>query len=531
MGNYQAANSQTTVASPVTALAFLHHLCITFVPSTSGFLTGFEDSVQSWMFVSPATNKGLVAELQPANWQSRLKSLGATPDEPVWRAVDAHFKQLKVADSSGARDSLQLTDKVFIGRRTRAAPSLQTVTFTTNAAGTVRVKVNQAKYIHADETPAGSLADVVITADGVLTVAQLATALDAALTAVPGFTAAYTVVATLGAVAIESIADGYPLTIDLLVSSGGPTMTLDVDTANVAGDYQDDLDDIQEAAEFGTHLDPPARQFFWLTDLQADDVVSLEGMAWQNVQKTTQTPPRDYFFWAWATSGGKVIDNAAGDPSGNFDPTATGALSQLAAAALGDEGYPSSITDHDRWEFVVPALLGRTIGYMPGEVSFTSKVLFGSVADARMTGRDFGDNEILAKDRNFSWYSAEGPRGAHKYAATSNGSFADRYWLEAYCTYLTQLRLVEWMQLRDIVTYSDDDIAAARSVVADAIAELPAVNSATINVTFLTRAQVNPDDIANRVYSYFASFADTLGIINQIGTSENPITITLTDAG
>jgi len=87
------------------------------------------------------------------------------------------------------------------------------------------------------------------------------------------------------------------------------------------------------------------------------------------------------------------------------------------------------------------------------------------------------------------------------------------------------------MQLRDIVTYSDDDIAAARSVVADAIAELPAVNSATINVTFLTRAQVDPDDIANRVYSYFASFADTLGIINQIGTSENPITITLTDAG
>jgi len=179
----------------------------------------------------------------------------------------------------------------------------------------------------------------------------------------------------------------------------------------------------------------------------------------------------------------------------------------------------------------VPALLGRCIGYMPGEVSFTSKVLFGSVADARMTGRDFGDNEILAKDRNFSWYSAEGPRGAHKYAATSNGSFADRFWLEAYCTYLTQLRLVEWMQIRDIVTYSDDDIAAARSVVADAIAKLPAVNSATINVTFLTRAQVDPDDIANRVYSYFASFADTLGIINQIGTSENPITITLTDAG
>ncbi len=531
MGNYQSANAQTTVASPTTALAFLHHACATFVPSTSGFLTGFEDSVQSWMSISPATNKGLVAELEPGNWQSRLRALGAEDDEPIWRWVGSHFKQLKVADSSGARESLTVPDKVYIARRTRAQPSLQTVTFATNAAGTVRVKINQAKYIHADETPAGSLADVTITADGVLTVTQLAAALDVALTAVTGFSALFTVVATVGAVAIESIDDGYPLTIDLIVSSGGPTMTLAVDTANVANDYKLDLDDIQDAAEYGALLDAPTRKFYWVTDIQFDDVVSLEGLAWVQDQRA-ETPPRPYAFMPQATSGAKVILNAANNPSGNFASAATGALSQLAAAALGGEGYKyGAVTDHDRWEFEVAGLLGRTIGYMPGQVSFTSKVLFGSTADARMSGRDFGDNETLAKERNFSWYSAEGPRGAHKYGATPNGSFIDRVWLEDYCTYLVQFRLIGWMQEVDIVTYSNDDIAAARAVVAAAIAEIPAVNAATINVTFLTRAQVDPDDIANRVYSYFASFADTLGIINQIGTAEDPITITLKDAG
>jgi hypothetical protein len=216
---------------------------------------------------------------------------------------------------------------------------------------------------------------------------------------------------------------------------------------------------------------------------------------------------------------------------GNFDPSATNSISQLAMEALTNEGYSRGfITDHDRWEFTVGMILGRVIGYLPGQVSFTSKVLYGSVNDAISTPRDYGDNASLANDRNFCWYDAEGPRGAFKYGATPSGSFIDRIWLADYATYLCELRLTEWMQLNDIIAYSDDYIEAARSVVAGALAELPAVNAATINVTFYTRAQVTSNDIATRVYPYFASFADTNGIINRIGTLENPITNTLTDA-
>ena len=36
--------------------------------------------------------------------------------------------------------------------------------------------------------------------------------------------------------------------------------------------YEDDLDDIQTAAELGSQLDPPSRKFYWLTDLQGDGV-------------------------------------------------------------------------------------------------------------------------------------------------------------------------------------------------------------------------------------------------------------------
>jgi len=275
---------------------------------------------------------------------------------------------------------------------------------------------------------------------------------------------------------------------------------------------------------------PPRRRFYWLTDIQADDVVSLEGLAWAADQGTNETPARPYIFapWAWPTDKSITIGGSA---VGNFDPAATDALSQQAMEALGNEGYPRGfITVHDRWEFVVGMILGRCIGYMPGRVSFTSKVLSGAVADAIATPRDFGDNASLANERNFSWYDAEGPRGAYKYGATPNVSFVDRQWLADYATYLCELRLVEWMQLNNITAYDDDSIEAARSVVADALAELPAVNAATINVTFYTRAQVSSNDIATRVYPYFASFADTNGIINRIGTLENPITNTLTDA-
>jgi hypothetical protein len=530
MGNNQSVNAVSTVASPVTALAFLHHAMATFVPSTSDFLTGFTTSTATWMFESPASGLGLVAELTPSTWQSRLKSMGAVSTEPIWRWVNAHYKQLKVADATGARDPLVIPNKVYIGRRTRAVVSVQTVEFSTNTAGTVRVRVNPAKYIHDETTPAGALADVTITADGALTVTQLAQALDDALTAISGFAAQYTIVAALGVVTITSLDAGYPLIIEVTPSSPGPTMIQVITTANIAGNYELDLDDIQAAAEFGAHLDPPTRRFYWLTDIQADDVVSLEGLAWVDDQGSDETPTRPYVFCPWSMTGDSAIKIGA-NFVGNFDPSATDSISQLAMEALTNEGYSRGfITDHDRWEFTVGMILGRVIGYLPGQVSFTSKVLYGSVNDAISTPRDYGDNASLANERNFCWYDAEGPRGAFKYGATPSGSFIDRVWLADYATYLCELRLTEWMQLNDIIAYSDDYIEAARSVVAGALAELPAVNAATINVTFYTRAQVTSNDIATRVYPYFASFADTNGIINRIGTLENPITNTLTDA-
>lgn len=536
MGNYQSANVLTSVASPVVEAPYLQHACLTFVPSTSDFLAGFTASTQSWMYRSNVTNLGLVAVLTPDTYASRLKSLGALPGEPVYRAADAHFKGLLVANPDGSRDTLQKPDKLFIGRRTRAEKSSQTFTFATNTAGTVRIRINPAKYIHASETPTGALADVTITADGVLTVAQLATAADAALTAVTGFAALFTVVATLGAVEVESIADGYPLVIEVIPSTPGPTMTLEVTTANTPGDYALDLDDIQTAAELGSHLDPPARQFYWLNDVQWDDVVSLEGMQWVEDQRDTATynPPRDYIYVAQSSTGDKDITNGTGDGLGNFDPAATASLSQAAQAANGGEGfYYAMVCDHDRWEYSVPALLGRCIGYLPGEVSFTSKVLFGSTANAQMTGRDYADNESLASpaERSFSWYSAEGARGAHKFGATPNGQFVDRPWLADYCTWLTRTRLVQWMQRVNIVTYTDDDIIAGQSIIAAAVAEIPAVIASTIVVNFTRRAAVDPNDIALRVYSYYITFADTAGVINQIGTLSDPITITLKDAG
>jgi len=179
----------------------------------------------------------------------------------------------------------------------------------------------------------------------------------------------------------------------------------------------------------------------------------------------------------------------------------------------------------------VPALLGRCIGYLPGAMSFTSKVLFGSVANAQMTGRDYGDNESLMADRFFSAYTAEGPRGSHRFGYTPNGEFVDRPWLADYATYLAQVALVQWMQLNDITAYDDVTILGGRNVLARAIASLPAVNASTLVVTFLTRAQVDPNDIALRVYKYYATFADTNGIINQIGTLAEPIAINLKDAG
>lgn len=535
MGNYATVNPLAQILTATSAKPFLHHLLTTFVPSTSTFQNGFEDSEATWMIQSPTTNLGLVAELTLNTWASRLKALGATPAEPVYRAMSAHFSQLLATKPDGTRDAIVLPDVAYIGLRTRAVVSKMTITFSNNTAGTVRVRVNRAKYIEIDADPAGALADVTITADGVDAVAVLAADLRDALNAVDGFADVFIATAALGVCTITSLTAGYPLEVSVTPSTPGPTMAVAVTTANVAGNCELDLDDIQAAAEYGAHLDPPSRKFFWITDLQRDDVVNLEMLHWTAAQANTalHNPPRDYIAFPHSVMGSAVITRG-GSGIGNFNAAATASLSQAASSALGGEGYEAgSVAVHDRMEYVVPALLGRVIGYLPGQASFTSKVLLGSSAPSRMTPREWGDLEYLSsvEERRFGYYSAEGPNGAYLYSPTPSGSYVDRIWLRAYAMYLVRLRLVEWMQRRNIVAYINDDIEAAAGIAASALAELPAVNPSTIVVTFLTRAQVDPADISARVYRGLAEFADTNGVINRIGTLAEPFPISLKDAG
>jgi hypothetical protein len=80
MGNNPSVSIKTTVVAPAPGLNFLHRALLTCRPGSAAFETGFEDSVQSWMFADIGTGKGLVAELGANNYASRLKSLGATTD-------------------------------------------------------------------------------------------------------------------------------------------------------------------------------------------------------------------------------------------------------------------------------------------------------------------------------------------------------------------------------------------------------------------------------------------------------------------
>lgn len=533
MGNAPSVVVKTQVLSPVTPSPYLQRALITFVPSTAEFLAGFTAATQPWMFQDQNTLLGLVAELGPNNWQSRLLSLGATNTEPVWRAVDAHFQQQSVADSQGNRTRLPLPESVFLGRRTSAAISENTVEFDTNTAGIVRVKVNPAPFIFTSGSPAGSLADVTIVADGVLTTTQLGDALAAALLAIPGFAANFDATNAAGVVTIESLIAGFPLIVEISVSTPGPTMIHTVTTNNVAAAYETDLNEMQLAAEFGSHLNPPTRKWYWCTDLQGDDIVNEEGFKWVEDQNdvSLHNPPRDYQYLGWSTSGGKPLLNLDGDLVGNFDPDSTASAAAVAKAALNNAGWTrGGVHDHDRWEFVVPALLGRTIAFLPGQVSFTSKVLYGATANSRMTPRDYGDNESLSQDRTFNWYGAEGPRGSHRWGYLANSSFIDRKWLEDFCSYIVKFRLIEWAQLKDIVAYIDDDIEAGAGIIAGAMSELPAINNDSIRVTFLRRDQVSSNDIALRIYKFYIAFADTNGVINQIGTLAEPISISLIDA-
>ena len=535
MGNAHAVSIQTTVASPVAAIPYLHHLGVTFVPEESTFRTNFENSTAPWMFRDANTDLGLVAEVGPENWRARLLSLGATSEEPIWTWCAAFFGPLAVADANGNRARVQKPDALYLCRRTSAVPSQNTVQFTSNTAGRVRVRVSQSKYLYAGETPAGALSDTTVVADGILTVAQLANALAAQLTAIPGFVAHFTAISDgVDTVTVESNEPGYPLILSITKTSPGPALIQTITTANVPNAYYDDLTEIQAAAELGPNNDPPIRRIYWLTDLQLDDTVNTEGAQWVEDQANTAlfSPPRDYLFKMGSSSGARDIKNIGGAGLGNFDPLATASAAGLAAVANGGTGWTrAGVYDHPRHEFLIAALAGRTIAYLPGEISFTAKVLQGDNPAARMSPLDYGDNEslTLADSRRFNYYSADAPGGMCKWGFLANGSFFDRVWLADYVTYVVRTAVVQWMTLNNITTYTDDTLGAGAGVISAAIATVPAVIPDTIGVVFIGRDQVVPANIVARIYFDYTGSGTSGGIINQFGTPSSPIPITIID--
>ena len=93
------------------------------------------------------------------------------------------------------------------------------------------------------------------------------------------------------------------------------------------------------------------------------------------------------------------------------------------------------------------------------------------------------------------------------------------------------MRLVVWKQRNNITAYTDDSISAGAGIIAGAMAELPAIDTSTIEVSFLPRAAVNPANIAARIYNNYNAFAVSFGVINKIGTLNDPIQVTINDAG
>jgi hypothetical protein len=521
----------------VEELPYLHHLLITHTPPTPEALAGFLAASGDWVFKDPNTLEPLAVELTPTDYATRLKSMGYTVNDSTWWAIDAHFKGLGAIDpATGTRETISIPDKVYLGRRTRAAPSQVTFNFTTNTGGNTIFKIDPARYVFPDAVELYSRAAIQVESDGVLTVGDLRDDAIAQLTAKTAFTALYAAAAGGGAgdFTVTSAVDGQPLVTEFFVTTPGPNVTMTVTTANVAGDYALDLAAIQRAladVEKNPLQDRPGRKFYWITDLQGDDIVNAEGMKFVQDQRDPGlfNPPRDYQFRAWSTTGDKIIFRGAAR-IGNFDPSATASAAQEAQQANGGEGWScSGVHDHPRYEFEVPALLGRVIGHMPGVADFTSKELVGQTRFSRMSPIDHGDNETLADTRCVDWYSDDGDNGSHKFGYMSNGSFCDRQWVEDYATYLGEKDLTAWRILRNTVQYTDADIEAGASVLADALAKIPAIITDTIRVTWVKRKGVNPNNLAQRIYVDYTATCQAAGVINKLGTSDEPIEITIAE--
>ena len=510
---------ESSVAVVLTDLPYLNVMCLTFAPSTSAFKAGFEAGAS---FVDPTTNLGLGEELTVRNFESRLRAFGATPTEPVWQAVKGHFNPRATADAQGFRDRIKLPPRIFIAARTRAANSETTLDFTTNTTGFITITVNPSRNLFAD----GYLAQVVVEADGVKTAADLRDEAVAGLVAIPEFAALY--LAAPGGGDDMTITDlapdgGYPLVVKVEVTTGGPIITNTVTTANTPGDYALDLDDVKRVLELQD--DPitgkPERRMFFISDLQGDKTVNAEGYEWAQDEREEQVP-RDYEFHGFSL-----------DPL-NFDPLSAGTSeAEIAAAANGGTGWNyGSVCDHDLYEFPVPVLLGRTIGYLPGEISFTSKVLDGSVSEAKITPRDKADNASLAADRRFNYNSPDGPKGRWVWGYLSDGSFVDRDWLASYAKYVGEQAKLQFMALRNIVAFTNADIEAGASALRDGLLTIPALAQFPdlLTVTYKTRQELDSNSIAVREYVDYTVTAASGGVINRFGTIANPISVTISES-
>lgn len=509
---------KTQLLIPTTGFPYLNRALFTFRPSTAGFLAGFIAGAE---FTDPGTGDGLVAELTPSNWQIKLKAWGALEDEPVYQACSAHFNPLGAADAQGFREPVDIPPSVYIGRRTSAVVSQITVDYTTNTAGTSTFTVNRSINYFDD----GWLAQEAIVADGVLTVTQLRDAAIAALNGNAAFAALYLAAPGVGPgeFTITSLVAGFPLLLDIVTTTGGPIITQTVTTTNVPGAYSTDLDEMQTAAELSN--DPvsgkPERRWYWITDLQGDDTVNAEGYEWVQDQGEA-SPVRDYQFMGWSTD---VL---------NFDPLSAGtSAAEIAAAANGGAGWNrAGVCMHDRYEFAVPALMGRTIGFLPGAISFTSKQLIGSTRYAKITPRSWGDNASLAAERTFNYNSPGGAQGSWVWGYLADGSYADRKWIEDYASAVVQSELIAWKIRRNIVSFTDADISAGAAVIKQALLTIPGLASSPtlITVTYKTRRQMDPGDIAARTYLDYTYSAAYGGVMNRIGTLTSPIVGTISES-
>jgi len=194
------------------------------------------------------------------------------------------------ASGNGVASPVTISDELYIGRRTSAVPTVKLLTYTTNDEGSTTYWVLPAKYIFGNN-PApnkGALAIFTVAADGILTPTQLATAFQVAFNAaVPATIAVAAPGANPGESTVTSAAAGYPVVILVKSSNPGPTVTQSDTTVNVANAYSTDLQEMVNAAELAGEANPLAesvRRFYWITDLQANDVVNAEGFAFVDAQ-------------------------------------------------------------------------------------------------------------------------------------------------------------------------------------------------------------------------------------------------------